>query len=192
MSDGKRLDWTLARTRLARVLEAKSSAAELPSEEERAMVLRRRAELLARPAQTSDQSSAGDMLMVFGIGGERYGLPVSDVVQVIAQAKLTPVPGAPAEIAGVIQVRGEVRAVYDLRALLELEREEAPRRAAMVILLHRDGREFGAMVDHVEDIRVDGREARLPPIAGSKCVLWTTRDLVSVLDLNRLWPEKKG
>jgi chemotaxis signal transduction protein len=91
-------------------------------------------------------------VLVVGLGEERYGIELPEVAEVLPPLEVTPVPGAPALISGVIHVHGEIRPVVDLRRLLGIEaveNDELPR----VILLRRQGREMGLKVDSVEKIR---------------------------------------
>jgi purine-binding chemotaxis protein CheW len=59
-------------------------------------------------------------IVVFEAGGQRYGLPAADVREVLRAAALTPLPGAPAVIEGVLNVRGAIVTVLDLRARFRL------------------------------------------------------------------------
>jgi hypothetical protein len=61
-------------------------------------------------------------VIVLGIGKERYGIDLPDVAEVLPPVRATPVPGAAAVFAGVINVHGEIRPVIDLRRLLGMER----------------------------------------------------------------------
>jgi purine-binding chemotaxis protein CheW len=58
--------------------------------------------------------------VVFEAGGQRYGLPAPDVREVLRAAALTPLPGAPAVIEGVLNVRGRIVPVLDIRARFRL------------------------------------------------------------------------
>jgi purine-binding chemotaxis protein CheW len=59
-------------------------------------------------------------ILVFEVGGRRYGLPGSDVRELLRAVAILPLPQAPAEIEGVINLRGTVVPVLDLRARLGL------------------------------------------------------------------------
>jgi len=89
-----------------------------PAREDARRVLEERARLLARPPE--EATDAGDHLelLVFTLGGERYGVDASRVAAVLPPISPTPLPGARAALAGVINHRGEVLAVVDLRGLL--------------------------------------------------------------------------
>jgi purine-binding chemotaxis protein CheW len=54
-------------------------------------------------------------LLVFELAGVRFGVEMRCVREVVRAVLVTPLPGAPAAVEGVIDVRGEVVAVYDLR-----------------------------------------------------------------------------
>ena len=55
-------------------------------------------------------------VLVFEVGGQRYGLPTVDVRELVRAVAITPLPNAPAVIEGVVNVRGRVLPVLDVRA----------------------------------------------------------------------------
>jgi chemotaxis signal transduction protein len=58
--------------------------------------------------------------IVLPIGEDRYGIELTDVREVVPEPLLTPVPGAPAAVLGVVNLRGEVVPVLDTAQLLGL------------------------------------------------------------------------
>ena len=80
---------------------------------------------------------------VLEVGGQRYGLPSSDVVEVLRAVTVTPLPKAPAIVEGVINVRGTVVPVLDIRSRFRL-----PAKAL-------------SYTDHLAVARVDGRTVAL-------------------------------
>jgi chemotaxis signal transduction protein len=113
-----------------------------------------RAKRLARRPVLAEAGHETFPVMVVGIGKERYGIDFSDVAEVLPPVRPTPVPGAAAVFAGVINVHGEIRPVVDLRRLLGIQAEtdrDVP--LARVILLRRNGHEMGLQIDTVEHIR---------------------------------------
>jgi purine-binding chemotaxis protein CheW len=66
------------------------------------------------------------------VAGEEYALAVSDVLEVAELGAITPVPGAPAAVLGVRNLRGAVLPVVDLAAALGLERDKAAQRVVVV------------------------------------------------------------
>ena len=59
-------------------------------------------------------------VLVFEVGGQRYGLPIVDVRELVRAVTITPLPNAPACIEGVVNVRGRVLPVLDVRARFRL------------------------------------------------------------------------
>jgi purine-binding chemotaxis protein CheW len=59
-------------------------------------------------------------VLVFEVAGQRYGLPTDDVRELVRAVAITPLPSAPAVIEGVVNVRGRVLPVLDVRARFSL------------------------------------------------------------------------
>jgi len=59
-------------------------------------------------------------ILVFEVGGQRYGLPTVDVRELVRAVAITPLPNAPTVIEGVVNVRGRVLPVLDVRARFRL------------------------------------------------------------------------
>ena len=186
MSGNARLNWAEARERLLRVQQAIEETA-LHSVERREQIYRARAELLARPVSHREES-AGERIMIIRIGAVRYGIAVPEVSEVTADSTCAPVPGAPPEVAGLIQVRGEVRPVLNAGRVLGVPADDSVD-SKIILLLRRGSREIGIQVDEVEDIRTVKQEERKPPFQGAAHARWMTDDLVTVLDTDSLVKE---
>jgi len=59
-------------------------------------------------------------VLVFEVGGQTYGLPIADVRELVRAVTITPLPNAPAVIEGVVNVRGRVLPVVDVRSRFRL------------------------------------------------------------------------
>jgi purine-binding chemotaxis protein CheW len=59
-------------------------------------------------------------VLVFEVGGQKYALRTADVCELVRAVAITPLPGAPAVIEGVVDVRGRVLPVLDVRARFRL------------------------------------------------------------------------
>ena len=59
-------------------------------------------------------------LLVFNLGQQQFALPVGQVSTVVPRATLTPLPGAPADLIGLLRLRGALCPVIDIRARLGL------------------------------------------------------------------------
>jgi chemotaxis signal transduction protein len=93
----------------------------------------------------------GPQWLVVTSGGEAFGIPVEQVREVVRPLGLKAVPGTPAIQAGIINVRGAIVTVLDLRALRTGERAVTP---GSIVLLQHGARPIGLTVDTVQDVRV--------------------------------------
>lgn len=101
--------------------------------------------------------------VVFKVGTAEYVLPASEVVQMESYDGATPVPGAPSYVAGVIQVRGRVVPVVDLRVRFGLPSVEHTL-DTRVVVVERAGRVVGLLVDFAREVlRLAADELKPPP-----------------------------
>jgi purine-binding chemotaxis protein CheW len=98
----------------------------------------------------------------FHLGGEQFALPVEDVQEVLLQQPLTPVPLAPDEIRGLLNLRGAIMPAIDLRRRLGFpESEQADQK--LLVLKGSEG-PVSVVVDDIGDVfELDGTGWRPPP-----------------------------
>jgi purine-binding chemotaxis protein CheW len=145
-----RIDWEMARRRL-RTGEHILEAALAESPERINAAYHRRAIRLAEAPIEQQLISAGLPILVFRLGQERYAIEMREVAETLPFARCTPVPGAPSQFRGVINLRGELRAVVDLSRLLGHSAAEE-KEGGFVLILSRPGRQIGLKVDSVENV----------------------------------------
>jgi purine-binding chemotaxis protein CheW len=94
--------------------------------------------------------------VVFQLGGEGYALEVMRVQEVLDMQSLTEVPGGPKFLLGVINLRGHVVPVYDLRMPFGLSFDKNPGRAPCVLIVESNLASVvqitGLLVDRVSDV----------------------------------------
>jgi purine-binding chemotaxis protein CheW len=191
MTRNARLDWNLVRQRLEEIELSLDRPISLTAAA-REKIFQARANLLVVPLQQAVKLTPAEVVLVFRVGAGRYAVALSQVAEVVLQPKVTPVPGSPDEIAGLIQVRGEIRPLYHLRRLLALPDEiEEVAVAATVLLLYTTGKGsnhslLGVTIDGAEDIRVVRTEERQQPPAGSPHAAWVTQDLITGIEVSSL------
>jgi purine-binding chemotaxis protein CheW len=94
--------------------------------------------------------------------GHLFGLPIARVQDVFVPGKLTRVPLAPAEIVGVLNLRGRIVTVIDMRLCLKLSNCEE--RASMIAVgVEVKGDSYGLIVDAVGDV-ITLRDRDLEPV----------------------------
>jgi purine-binding chemotaxis protein CheW len=150
-------------------------------------ILRERARRLAR--RPSDPPSAASTMSVlaFRLGAERYGIETRYVREVVPFLDATPVPGAPAFVAGLTSHRGQVLCLLDLRVLLHAPPARSPG-APVVLVLGEESIEFGVVADDAEGVGpVDAGDLRGGALAegasaGRPYIRAITRSALIILD----------
>jgi purine-binding chemotaxis protein CheW len=170
-----------------------ASVQELDSASVRA-ILRSRAEELARPLQTEARGTRLVEILEFTLGHERYAFRTSFVREVFSLAEITPLPGLPSYVLGVVNVRGRILSVMDIRRLLEFGNVGLTNLNKAIILHHAD-MELAVLADEVAGVyAVDADEGQrtLPTLSGNReeYLEGVTKDRVVVLDAEKLLASK--
>lgn len=90
-------------------------------------------------------------LVTFQLGKEEYGVEIASVQEIIRASDITPVPGAPTHVRGVINLRGKIIPVVDLRqrfALPPVDSSDAQR----IIVVELGQKRIGMLVDSVSQV----------------------------------------
>jgi len=103
-----------------------------------------------------------EQVVVFDLAGESYGIDIGHVQEIIRLPAITTVPRAPACVEGVVNLRGRVIPVINLRARFGLPEGERGR-AARIVVLEAGGQTVGALVDAVSEVLRIPRDAIEPP-----------------------------
>lgn len=107
------------------------------------------AEQVATKAKDSGRKSG--KFLTFGLAGEDFGLEILKVREIIGMMDITAVPLTPPFIKGIINLRGRVIPVMDMRSKFGMP--EAQRTAATcIIVVHADQVEVGIIVDRVSEV----------------------------------------
>ena len=128
-----------------------------------AALLRERARALARVPVEPVRSRARDVLE-FRLGEERYALDAAAVRDVLPLKHLTALPCTPHFVAGLVNVRGRVVVVIDLKRFLDT-RAQGLTDHHNVVLIGREALEVGVLADSVEGVRTIDLDALQPPPA---------------------------
>jgi purine-binding chemotaxis protein CheW len=105
---------------------------------------------------------AGLRVLTFRLDGREHGLAVGDVVEVVRMVAITPLPEGPAWVAGVLNYRGRVIPVIDLRVRLGLPRRE-PGLSTPLIVVDAGPRPAALLVDEADEVLALPADAVQPP-----------------------------
>jgi len=99
-----------------------------------------------------------DTFLAFFIDGQKYAIPLASVDKISRAVEITPLPKAPSIILGIINFRGRILPVVNLRRRFGLQ-ERDPELADQLIMAHTPARAVALLADHVEGvIEIDRRE----------------------------------
>lgn len=108
----------------------------------------------------------GGKYLTFGLDGEEYGLEILKVREIIGMMDITSVPRTPEFVLGVINLRGNVIPVIDLRRKFGMAPAEQTEESC-IIVVDVDGMEMGILVDRVSEVLdITGEEIQPPPAFG--------------------------
>lgn len=106
---------------------------------------------MTQTTQDAKAAVRGGKFLTFWLGCEEYGIEILKVHEIFGMMPVTHVPRTPAFILGVINLRGKIIPVIDLR--LKLSMEAVPRtEETCVIVVRANGMEVGVMVDKVSEV----------------------------------------
>ena len=162
---GSEIDWSAIRGRMEEARKAADSGART-GPEERDRTLRARAKALARPRAAVRVGEAPLEVVEFSLAEERYAVESVYVREVHPLTELTPLPCAPAFVRGLVNVRGRILSVVDLKRFFGLP-EKGLSDLNRIVILHGEGMEFGILADAVlgtRGIQLDEIQPSLPTL----------------------------
>ncbi len=125
-------------------------------------------------------------VLTFVLGNETYGVDILRVQEIRGWSAVTKIPHAPAHVLGVLNLRGSIVPVVDLRMRLELERAEYTAVTVIIVVSVSSAsgrRDFGVVVDGVSDVvDVDTAQIKAAPELGDPASTEYIRGLVPVAD----------
>jgi purine-binding chemotaxis protein CheW len=129
------------------------------------------AELDAQKAAQSGADREGKYLTFF-LADEEYGIGILKVKEIIGMMTITPVPQTPAFVKGVINLRGKVIPVIDLRLKFGMEEIEYNERTSIIVVEVRGGSgtvQIGIVVDSVSEVvNIKGEDIENTPTFGTR------------------------
>ena len=157
-------------------------------------VLKARARALAQKPLSHGTDGRYIEVVEFMLAEEKYAIELKFVREVYPLKQITPLPGTPAFICGIINVRGEIVSVVDLKKLFELPDTQA-KSGMHVVIAAIDEMEFGILADHIlgeTKIVETAIQKSLPTLTGirEKYLKGVADGCITVLDGGRLLTDK--
>src|SRR5579871_4613337 len=146
---------------------------------------------------TKGPGEESHQVLTFVLGNETYGVDILRVQEIRGWSAVTKIPHSPRHVLGVLNLRGSIVPVVDLRMRFALERAEYTAITVIIVMsvaCPAGRRDFGVVVDGVSDVvDVNAAEVKAAPELGSRSATEYIRGLVPVaermvvlLDIDRL------
>ena len=145
--------------------------------------------------ESLDESSKHKYL-IFRLGGETYGTPLLQIKEVIKMTSIKPVPHTVDHFLGVINLRGQIVSVVDLRKKLAIRNVSAG--SGLILVIEAGASSIGAVVDSIDSVReISPADIDAAPAIKTKIDLSHLRgvakvsgDLIILVDLSRAIPSE--
>lgn len=113
-----------------------------------------------------DEDSMEGMYLTFDLAKEGYGIEIRHVIEIIGIQPITAVPDLPEHVIGVLNLRGKVIPIVDVRRRFGLPRRDYDERTCIVVVNVNDN-SVGLVVDKVSEvITIPATEIEPPPATG--------------------------
>lgn len=154
-------------------------------------------QLVNNKEMTPEDATSGGQYLTFIMANEEYGVDILSVQEIRGWEKVTPIPNAPAHVKGVINLRGNIVPIVDLRQRFGMNQVEfSPITVVIVLKVEtiRGPKVMGIVVDAVSDVYyVSNQDLKSAPDLGDSVNTSYIKGLVSVqgkmvilLDINTL------
>ena len=112
------------------------------------------------------QYIARDKYLTFSLGGEKYGIEILAVREINGMMDITPIPETPQFVKGVINLRGKIIPVIDLRLKFQMEERDYDERTCIIVVQVNYSNkpiQIGVIVDSVREVSSISQEDIEPP-----------------------------
>jgi purine-binding chemotaxis protein CheW len=187
------IDWGEIRARIENSRSAIESGW-MPSAETTNKVLEDRARALAREAKGNEAAGEEIEILEFLLAYERYGIESSYIREVCSLKELTPLVCTAPFVSGIINVRGQIISVIDIKKFFDLP-EKGLTDLNKVVIIRNGTMEFGILADVILGMRrvaLRDIQPSLPTLTGirEQYLKGVTRERLVILDADKLLTDK--
>jgi purine-binding chemotaxis protein CheW len=187
--DNGSIDWNAIHARLEQVNSAINREWS-PSEEDVKRILKSRAEKIARMKEYKKETASHLYIVEFLLGEEKYGIEVPYLQEVFPLKQLTPLPGTPDFILGIINVRGRIIPIMDIKKFFDIP-DKGITDLNRVLIIRKDDIETGILADKIIEVKAVISEELQPPMITltgirSDYLIGITSERLIVLDIARI------
>ncbi|MFH0976464.1 MAG: chemotaxis protein CheW [Spirochaetota bacterium] len=183
------IDWTNVHARVREMEAGLESNFKLPPEKIKEQLKKR---ALALAAEKSSESCVEESIRVveFLLAGERYGIETAFLKEVYPLRDITPLPGIPAFVLGIINVRGQILSVIDIKKFFKMP-DKGLSDLNKVIIAQKKGMELGILADAImgeREVKVFDLQTTMPAFTGIRAeyLRGVTQDRFIILDMEHI------
>lgn len=159
-------------------------------EQEKQRILKERAGKLAAVSEGAAADADSRQVAVFTLDRELYGFELEAIREVCPMQDLLTLPGVPDFVLGIINVRGQIVSIVNLKKFFELPEKGLTDLNRVIILKHGE-MEFGILADGIEGVRrvsFTGLQTTLPTLTGIRAeyLKGVTAERIIILDAYKI------
>ncbi|MCG7849658.1 MAG: chemotaxis protein CheW [ANME-2 cluster archaeon] len=188
------IDWSIIHRNLA---DARAAVEQewMPSASEKKRILKERAIALAQEPEDKDTAEEYLEIVEFLLAYEKYGIESGYIREVYPMKELTPLPCTPPFVLGIINVRGQIISVIDIKKFFDLP-EKGLTDLNKVIIVNDGKMEFGILADVIPgvcSVALSELQPSLPTLTGIRAeyLRGVTKERLVVLDMEMILSDEK-
>jgi purine-binding chemotaxis protein CheW len=188
------IDWSAVHRRL-RSVNAAIERAVTPSVDEKNSTLKERATILAREPRNHEAVEECLEIVEFLLAQERYGIETRHVREVYPLKELTPLPSTPPFVLGVVNARGRIVPVVDIKTMFGLP-DRGLTDLNKLIIVRANGMELGLLADAivgVQRVLLQDIQPSLPTLSGIRAdyLKGVTKERRVIIDAEKMLLDEK-
>ncbi len=188
------IDWSAVHRRLQSVNAAIERAVS-PSVGEKNSILKQRARILSQEARNNEAGEEYIEILEFLLAQERYGIETRHIREVYPLKELTPLPSTPPFVLGVVNARGRIVPVVDIKTIFGLP-DRGLTDLNKLIIVRANGMELGLLADTIAGVRrvpLQGIQPSLPTLSGIRAdyLKGVTKERLVIIDAEKMLLDEK-
>jgi purine-binding chemotaxis protein CheW len=165
-----------------------------PGPDQMQAILRARAQLLAREPEDNEKPAPSLEIVEFLLAYEHYGIESKHIREIHALRDLTPLPCTPPFVLGLINVRGQILSIIDVKKFFELP-EKGLTDLSRVIIIRTEQMEIGILADSIlglQSLALENLQPSLPTLTGIRAeyLKGVTKDALVVLNVEKILSDR--
>ena len=162
---------------------------------DRKRIRKERATILAQQPVIREAAIQYENIVEFLVDQEKYGIPTNFVREVLLMKDVTKIPGVPDYVMGIVNVRGQIFSVIDIKTFFQIPRGKGISNRNRVIIIQNENMEYGIIADAITGVKsIPFDKIVSAPLTMSeftrKYVKGVTEDQLIILDAEHMLTDK--